>query len=96
MKAYAGKHQGATTNIGRIDPTFGSVTELISNINSSYHALSVDMTNRIAYKYISFDANYTWSHALDYNQTYGYLGQRLRTTGSILTPTHGRTTATRF
>src|SRR5665213_2768306 len=56
------------TNIGRIDPTFGSVTELISNINSNYHALSVDVTNR-ANKYVSFDANYTWSHALDFNQT---------------------------
>jgi Carboxypeptidase regulatory-like domain len=67
VKAYAGKHQGGA-NIGLIDPTFGSVTELISNINSNYHALSVDVTNR-TYKIITFDANYTFSHALDYNQT---------------------------
>jgi outer membrane receptor protein involved in Fe transport len=68
VKAYAGKHQGATANIGRIDPTFGSVTELISNINSNYQALSVDITNR-SWKFITFDANYTWAHALDFNQT---------------------------
>ena len=48
-------------------PTYGAVTEAFSNINSNYHALTVDITKR-ASKYISFDANYTWAHALDFNQ----------------------------
>ena len=36
-------------------------------MNSSYHALSVDITNR-TYKWVTFDANYTWAHALDFSQ----------------------------
>ncbi len=48
-------------------PTYGAITEAFSNINSNYHALTVDVTKR-ASKYISFDANYTWAHALDFNQ----------------------------
>jgi hypothetical protein len=70
-KAYAGKLQtGATTSIYNnilINPNYSSVTGTVSNINSSYNALSVDMTNR-SYKYITFDANYTWAHALDFSQ----------------------------
>lgn len=69
VKAYAGSNKGATTtNIGAIDPTFGSVTELISNITSNYHAVTVEVTNRTN-KWLSYDVNYTFSHALDYNQT---------------------------
>jgi len=40
----------------------------VSNVNTSFHALTVEVTKR-AGKYISYDANYTWSHALDYNQS---------------------------
>lgn len=50
-----------------INPAFGSVTEVLSNINSNFHALSVDVTNR-TWKFITFDANYTWAHALDFSQ----------------------------
>jgi hypothetical protein len=50
-----------------VDPSYGSVTEVISNINSSYNALSVDITNRM-FKWLTFDANYTWAHALDFSQ----------------------------
>jgi outer membrane receptor protein involved in Fe transport len=46
---------------------YGSITELASNINSSYNAAVVDFQNR-GNKYAQFDVNYTWSHALDYNQ----------------------------
>jgi outer membrane receptor protein involved in Fe transport len=70
--AYAGRQitqasPQTTTSFAAIDPTFGSVTELIANINSNYHALSLDVTNR-SWKFITFDANYTWSHALDFSQ----------------------------
>jgi hypothetical protein len=79
VNAYAGRQiltaptPPATTpaityqSFAAINPSFGSVTDVISNINSSYHALSVDVTNRM-FKWITFDANYTWSHALDFSQ----------------------------
>jgi len=63
---YAGRIQGGAS-LGRIDPTFGSVTAVLSNINSNYHAMTVDITNR-ANRWIKFDASYTWSHALDFSQ----------------------------
>ncbi len=50
-----------------INTHFGNVTEVVSNINSSYNALVVDAENR-GNQYAQFDVNYTWSHALDYNQ----------------------------
>ena len=46
---------------------YGSVTDVVSNINSSYHALYLEVQNR-SNKYAQYDLNYTWSHALDYNQ----------------------------
>lgn len=52
---------------GYINPNFSNITEVISNVNSSYNALTFDITNRGIHG-IAFDANYTWSHALDFNQ----------------------------
>jgi hypothetical protein len=52
---------------GYINPNFTNITEVISNVNSSYNGLSVDINNR-GFHGLSFDANYTWSHALDFNQ----------------------------
>lgn len=73
VTGYAGRQITGTAptttynTFGRIDPSFGSVTDIASNITSNYHALSVDVTNR-SFKWVRFDANYTWSHALDYSQ----------------------------
>ncbi len=50
-----------------INTHYGNVTEVVSNINSSYHGLVADVQNR-GNKYAQFDMNYTWSHALDFNQ----------------------------
>jgi hypothetical protein len=50
-----------------INPKFGNISELISNITSNYNALVVEIQNRSMHN-LTFDANYTWSHALDYNQ----------------------------
>ncbi len=70
QKAYAGKLQtGATSSVYNnilLYPQYGSLTETIANVNSNYHALTVDTTNR-SYKFVTFDANYTWSHSLDFN-----------------------------
>lgn len=46
---------------------YGSITEVVSNINSSYNGAVIDFQNR-GNQYAQFDMNYTWSHALDYNQ----------------------------
>jgi hypothetical protein len=52
---------------GYLNPAFTNITEVISNITSSYHAFTADINNR-GFRHLIFDANYTWSHALDYNQ----------------------------
>jgi hypothetical protein len=55
------------TFTGYINPNFTNITEVISNINSSYNALVFEVQNRAIHG-LQFDANYTWSHALDFNQ----------------------------
>ncbi len=52
---------------GYINPNFTNITEVISNINSTYNALVFEILNRSMHG-LQFDANYTWSHALDFNQ----------------------------
>ena len=59
--------KGGSTISTYVNPQFGSVTQVTSNINSSYHGLIAELQNR-GNRYVQFDANYTWSHALDYNQ----------------------------
>jgi hypothetical protein len=49
---------------------YSTITELASNINSSYNAIAVEVQNR-SLKSLQFDVNYVWSHALDYNQQAG-------------------------
>lgn len=50
-----------------INTHYGNITEVASNINSNYQAMIAELQNR-GNKYAQFDINYTWSHALDYNQ----------------------------
>jgi len=52
---------------GSVADNFQVITEMISNINSNYNALVAEITNR-SLRSIQFDANYTWSHALDFAQ----------------------------
>jgi hypothetical protein len=52
---------------GYLNTNFGNITELVSNINSSYNGLVFEILNRSAHG-LQFDANYTWAHALDFNQ----------------------------
>ena len=58
---------GNTALFGPSAVNYQAITELISNINSSYHAFAVEIQNR-SLKNIQFDVNYTWSHALDFSQ----------------------------
>jgi hypothetical protein len=46
---------------------YQSITELTSNVNSSYNAFVAEIQNRTIHN-LEFDFNYTWSHALDFNQ----------------------------
>jgi outer membrane receptor protein involved in Fe transport len=70
-KVYASKLQTGTStgtyNFVTPNPSFGAITAVQSNVNSSYHGLSFELQKR-ATKLLSFDALYTWSHALDFNQ----------------------------
>jgi outer membrane receptor protein involved in Fe transport len=50
---------------------FGSLTDIFSGVNSNYQALVAQISHRFSNN-LQFNANYTWSHALDYglnNQT---------------------------
>ena len=61
------KHFRQRSTIGYANPDFAAVTAVVSNINASYNALVAQIVNH-TFRYIDFDANYTWSHALDQNQ----------------------------
>jgi outer membrane receptor protein involved in Fe transport len=63
QRVYSSRY--TTSGSNTLNPAFNQITPIISNANSSYHALTVDITNR-QWKFITFDANYTWAHALDY------------------------------
>jgi len=47
--------------------SFGAITDVVSNINSNYSGFVAEVQNH-SLKSIQFDVNYTWAHALDYNQ----------------------------
>lgn len=53
--------------VQRINPAFGSMTEIFSGTNSSYHALALQLNHRLSH-HVQFSANYTVSHATDYGQ----------------------------
>lgn len=66
QRVYSSKYANGTTNT--LNPSYNAITDYLSNANSNYNAFTVDITNR-QWKFITFDANYTWAHALDYNVT---------------------------
>ncbi len=65
--ARSAKSSTGTTTNTYLNTPYSAVTEVVSNINSNYHALIVEVQNR-GNRYAQFDVNYTWSHALDFNQ----------------------------
>jgi hypothetical protein len=52
---------------GYANPKFAAITDIVSNINASYNALVAEINNQ-SNRFITFDASYTWSHSLDFNQ----------------------------
>jgi len=55
------------TYTGFLNPAFGAVNEALSNISSNYNAAVLEVENKTS-KHFQYDVNYTFSHALDYNQ----------------------------
>ena len=77
-----------TTNAflgARPNKNFSTVTDIFSGVTSNYEAAVWQYTHRMSH-YVSFNANYTWSHALDYgvNNTTG------ASTSALLDPTNIR------
>ena len=64
QRVYSSRYTASGSNT--LNKAYNSITDNLSNANSSYHAFSMDVTNR-SFKYVTFDANYTWAHALDFN-----------------------------
>ncbi|MGA8741450.1 MAG: TonB-dependent receptor [Terracidiphilus sp.] len=57
-----------TTNANhRPNPNFSSITDIFSGITSNYEALVAEFKHRMS-NHVSFNANYTWSHALDFGE----------------------------
>ena len=57
-----------TTNTNhRPNPNFSSITDIFSGITSNYEALVAEFKHRMS-NHVSFNANYTWSHALDFGE----------------------------
>ncbi|HZT72466.1 MAG TPA: TonB-dependent receptor [Terriglobales bacterium] len=53
-------------NEGNPFPQYARISEIISGGNSTYNALWVSAKKHLG-SGLEFDANYTWSHAIDYN-----------------------------
>lgn len=57
-----------TTNPNhRPNPNFSSMTDIFSGVTSNYEAIVAEYKHRMSH-FVSFDVNYTWSHALDYGE----------------------------
>ena len=58
----------ATSNPNhRPNPNFSSITDIFSGVTSNYQALVGSFKHQMSH-YVSVNANYTWSHALDYGE----------------------------
>ena len=51
----------------RINPNFGSMIDVQSSVNSSYHAMVLQLNRRMTDR-LQFMSSYTWSHAIDNGQ----------------------------
>lgn len=51
----------------RPNASFNAITDIISDVNSSYNALVLEARHRMG-KGLQFNANYTWAHSIDFNQ----------------------------
>ncbi|HEU5350125.1 MAG TPA: TonB-dependent receptor [Terracidiphilus sp.] len=68
----------------RPNANFSTITDIFSGVTSNYEALVAQYNHRLSH-HVSFTANYTWSHALDYgeNNTTGAGANALLLPGDI-------------
>jgi hypothetical protein len=69
------------------DPRFGTVTEIGSGAVSNYNGLVTSVRHNFTHG-LRFQANYTWSHALDEISNGGILPFNAGTNGSLLFPSN--------
>ena len=79
-KFYA-KNSNANCSSQRPNCAFGSLTDIFSGVNSNYQGLVGQISHRFS-NHLEFNANYTWSHALDY----GANNQTATTANNLLDP----------
>ena len=65
----------------RINTALGSTTDIFSGVNSNYEGFVAQIEHR-ATRNLTFNANYTWSHALDYGEN----NTTFSNTNSLLDP----------
>ena len=51
----------------RPNPNFSSITDIFSGVTSNYEALVAQFKHQLSHS-IEFNANYTWSHAMDFGE----------------------------
>jgi len=88
--AFAALQNGAqfTTNLyggARPNSNYGGLTDIVSNVNTSYNALVAQIQHRLN-RNIQFQGSYTWSHVLDYNEN----NTTFSSTSAILDPLNPR------
>jgi hypothetical protein len=64
---FYGKNTTPNCSSQRPNCAFGSLTDIFSGVNSSYQGLVAQLNHRFS-NHLQFNANYTWSHALDFGQ----------------------------
>jgi hypothetical protein len=72
---------GLVANSQRPNCAFGSLTDIFSGVNSSYQGLVAQLNHRFS-NHFQLNANYTWSHALDFGQN----NQTATTANNLLDP----------
>lgn len=60
---------------------YGAISDIFSGVNSNYEGLVGQINHRFS-NHVSFSANYTWSHALDYGEN----NQTATTANNLLDP----------
>jgi Carboxypeptidase regulatory-like domain/TonB dependent receptor len=72
-----------TTNVfnTRLNPNYGSMTDIFSGISSSYNALVLQVNHRMSNN-IQFNLNYTYGHSIDFGQN----GSTFTDTNDLLVP----------
>jgi len=71
----------AAADQGRPNTAYTSMTDIFSGVNTNYEAMVVKIDHRMSHN-LQLQANYTWSHALDYGQN----NSTFTSTNSVVDP----------